>query len=98
MIDIKKKRSSSDEHAKDVEAQDETIHHRHDSLSHHATVGGVLSQIGLIYEKKAKQDKLDRKHGRKHPPLNEIIEDFYITAFSSFDKEIIGGIRLVCEK
>jgi len=28
----------------------------------------------------------------------EIIEDFYNTAYTSFEKEVIGGIRLVCKK
>ena len=44
---------------------------------------------------KLNRESYIKSHGIKG---YEIIEDFYITAFSSFDKEIIGGIRLVCEK
>ena len=44
---------------------------------------------------KSNKESYIKSHGIKG---YEIIEDFYITAFSSFDKEIIGGIRLVCEK
>ena len=44
---------------------------------------------------KVNRESYIKSHGIKG---YEIIEDFYITAFSSFDKEIIGGIRLVCEK
>ena len=47
------------------------------ALSHHANLGSLLSQIGLILEKKSKQDVLDKKHGKPHQPLNITVKHFF---------------------
>ena len=49
----------------------------HVSLSHHANLGSVLLQISSIYQTMAKQYIADKKHGKKHRPLNIAVKHFF---------------------
>ena len=44
---------------------------------HVATVGACLLDIAHIFESKAKQDVLDRKHGHSHPHFAYIVLDYF---------------------
>lgn len=45
--------------------------------SHIPTLGGCTHDVAQILEKKAKQDKLDRKNGHAHPPFAHTVADFF---------------------
>lgn len=64
------------------------------------SVRNMSADWKIFTEERLQNLKLNRESYIKSHGVKgyEIIEDFYITAFSSFDLEIIGGIRLICEK
>ena len=64
------------------------------------SVRNMSADWKIFTEERLKNLKLNRESYIKSHGVKgyENIEDFYITVCSSFDLEIIGGIRLICEK